>query len=176
MGSEPPATGTRFHGLAFQSLFRAAVVFDEGSSPKPIYGVASMRNVKKWADNEFWGLGFEWDPQWLLTPEQTELQGNLIDICAKVLRSNAVESDKKLLFPGKSFEALSSFGFVGLIVPRWWGGWGQDPTAAAMVVETIARYGCASTAMCYTMHLGAVAACMLRNHGNAAIERLMRRL
>ena len=30
--------------------------------------------------------------------------------------------------------------------------------------------------MCHTVHLGAVAACMLRNHGNAAVERLMRRL
>ncbi|MCI0418209.1 MAG: acyl-CoA dehydrogenase [Acidobacteria bacterium] len=45
-----------------------------------------------------------------------------------------------------------------------------------MVVETIARYGCPSTAMCYTMHLGAVAAAMLRSHGNSTIEKLMKRL
>jgi alkylation response protein AidB-like acyl-CoA dehydrogenase len=31
-----------------------------------------------------------------------------------------------------------------------------------MVCETIARYGCASTAMCYVMHMGAVNAIMLR--------------
>lgn len=31
-----------------------------------------------------------------------------------------------------------------------------------MVCETLARYGCASTAMCYVMHIGAVATIMLR--------------
>jgi alkylation response protein AidB-like acyl-CoA dehydrogenase len=129
-----------------------------------------------WGKDEFWGLGYEWDPQWLLRPGQVELQTRLIDLCSSTLRDNAVESDRKLLFPRKNFEALAKLGLLGLIVPEEWGGLGQDHTAAAMVVETIARYGCASTAMCYTMHLGAVAACMLRNHGNAAVERLMRRL
>jgi alkylation response protein AidB-like acyl-CoA dehydrogenase len=138
--------------------------------------MALMGNGKRWGKDEFWGLGYEWDPQWLLTPEQVELQTRLIGLCASTLRDNAVESDRKLLFPRKNFEALAKLGLLGLIVPEEWGGLGQDHTAAAMVVETIARYGCASTAMCYTMHLGAVAACMLRNHGNAAVERLMRRL
>ena len=34
--------------------------------------------------------------------------------------------------------------------------------AFAMVCETLSRYGCASTAMCYVMHIGAVATIMLR--------------
>jgi len=131
---------------------------------------------KQWGTDEFWGLGYEWDPQWLFTPEQTKLQGRLIDLCASTLRDNAVESDTKLLFPRKNFEALADLGLLGLIVPKKWGGLGQDHTAAAMVVETIARYGCASTAMCYTMHLAAVAACMFRSHDNVAIEKLMRQL
>jgi alkylation response protein AidB-like acyl-CoA dehydrogenase len=135
-----------------------------------------MGQGKKWGEEEFWGLGYEWDPQWLLTPEQMELQGRLIDLCAATLRDNAVESDRKLLFPRKNFEALAKLGLLGLTVPKEWGGLGQDHTCAAMVVETIARYGCASTAMCYTMHLGAVAACMFRSHENAAIEKLMRQL
>jgi alkylation response protein AidB-like acyl-CoA dehydrogenase len=135
-----------------------------------------MSEAKKWSGDEFWGLGFEWDPQWLLTPEQIELQAKLIALCANTLRENAVESDRKLLFPRKNFEALAKLGLLGLTVPKEWGGLGQDHTGAAMVVETIARYGCPSTAMCYTMHLGAVAACLLRGHGNAAIEKLMSRL
>ena len=39
---------------------------------------------------------------------------------------------------------------------------GENHIAFSMTCETIARYGCASTAMCYVMHMGAVAALMLR--------------
>ncbi|MFP6740633.1 MAG: acyl-CoA dehydrogenase family protein [Alphaproteobacteria bacterium] len=133
-------------------------------------------DVKKWGDEDFWGVGYEWDPQWLLTPAQQELQVKLIDLCRTTLRDNAVESDKKLIFPRKNFEALATLGLLGLLVPKEWGGLGENHTCAAMVTETIARYGCASTAMCYTMHQGAVAAGMLRAHGNPALETIMKRL
>jgi alkylation response protein AidB-like acyl-CoA dehydrogenase len=65
---------------------------------------------------------------------------------------------------------------LGLLVPKEWGGRGENHTCAAMVVETIARYGCASTAMCYVMHTGAVAAAMLRAYGNPTLQNLMKRL
>ena len=47
-------------------------------------------------------------------------------------------------------------------MPTEYGGLGQDHVAFAMTCETIARYGCASTAMCYVMHMGAVNTIMLR--------------
>ncbi|HSD35810.1 MAG TPA: acyl-CoA dehydrogenase family protein [Alphaproteobacteria bacterium] len=131
---------------------------------------------KRWGSDEFWGLGYEFDPQWLLTPRQVELQEKLIELSRTTLRENAVESDRKLIFPRKNFEALAKNGLLGLLVPKEWGGLGEDHTCAAMVVETIARYGCASTAMCYTMHTGAVAAAMLRAHGNPTLQELMKRL
>lgn len=43
--------------------------------------------------------------------------------------------------------ALASLGLLGLIVPKELGGRGQNHRCSAMVVETIARYGCPSTAM-----------------------------
>ena len=132
--------------------------------------------TKQWGKDDFWGLGFEWDPQWLLTPAQKKLQGKLIELCRTTLRDNAVESDRKLIFPRKNFEALASLGLLGLIVPKKWGGMEENHVCAAMVVETIARYGCASTAMCYTMHIGAVAAAMFRGHGNKTIQAIMKRL
>lgn len=46
-------------------------------------------------------------------------------------------------------DALASLGLLGLIVPKEFGGLGQNHVCAAMVVETIARYGCSSTAMVY---------------------------
>jgi alkylation response protein AidB-like acyl-CoA dehydrogenase len=135
-----------------------------------------MNNKKMWGSEEFWGLGHQWDPQWLLTPRQKELQTKLIGVCQSTLRENAIESDKKLLYPRKNFQVLAQLGMLGLLVPQEWGGLGENHACAAMVVETIARYGCPSTAMCYTMHIGAVAAAMLRCHDNPTIQSLMKRL
>ena len=69
-----------------------------------------MTDVKMWGSEEFWGLGYDYDPQWLLTPAQKEIQTKLIDLCRTTLRENAVESDRRLLFPRKNFEAMASLG------------------------------------------------------------------
>jgi alkylation response protein AidB-like acyl-CoA dehydrogenase len=135
-----------------------------------------MFGEKMWGAEPFWGLGAEWDPQWLLTDSQKKLQADLIELCRTTLRENAVESDKKLLFPRKNFQALAKLGLLGLIAPKELGGMGESHVCAAMVVETIARYGCASTAMCYTMHLGAVAAAALRYHDSAPLRDILSRL
>jgi alkylation response protein AidB-like acyl-CoA dehydrogenase len=135
-----------------------------------------MFGEKTWGGEPFWGLGFEWDPQWLLTDRQKKLQADLIELCRTTLRENAVESDKKLLFPRKNFQAMAKLGLLGLVAPRELGGMGENHVCAAMVVETIARYGCASTAMCYTMHLGAVAAACLRHHDSAPLRDILSRL
>jgi hypothetical protein len=60
-----------------------------------------------WGAEEFWRLGFEFDPQWLLTPAQQALQAKLIELCQTTLRDNAVERDKNLIFPRMNFEALA---------------------------------------------------------------------
>jgi alkylation response protein AidB-like acyl-CoA dehydrogenase len=131
---------------------------------------------KKWGKDEFWGLGFEWDPQWILNDRQKKLQETLISLCEQEMRANAVESDKKLLYPRKNFQLLAKHGFLGLLVPKDLGGMGENHVSAAMAVETIARYGCPSTAMCYTMHLGAVAAALFRHHNSRPIQDIMRRI
>ena len=135
-----------------------------------------MNAVKKWGNEPFWGLGSEYDPQWVLTDRQRELQQRIIDLCQKEMRANAIESDRNLLFPRKNFKILAAEGLLGLLVPKELGGMGESHTCAAMVVETIARYGCPSTAMCYTMHAGAVAAAALRHHGNPTIQDIFRRI
>ena len=124
----------------------------------------------------FNGLSEDFDPQWLLTPAQKALQAKLMDLCAKVLRPNAIASDRDLIYPRENFEALASLGLLGLLVPTSLGGLGESHTCAAMVVETIARYGCPSTAMCYTMHLGAVAALLFRAHSSPELQALLKRL
>jgi alkylation response protein AidB-like acyl-CoA dehydrogenase len=117
---------------------------------------------KMWGAEPFWGLGYEWDPDWVYTDRQKELRAQLIELCEKELRANAKRSDDELLFPRRNLELLGEHGFLALTVPEEYGGLGENHVAFSMTVETIARYGCASTAMCYVMHIGAVAALMLR--------------
>ncbi|MEZ5923415.1 MAG: acyl-CoA dehydrogenase family protein [Hyphomicrobiaceae bacterium] len=135
-----------------------------------------MNAAKMWGSEPFWGLGYEFDPQWLLSDSQKALQSKLIDLCQKEMRANAVESDRNLLFPRKNFQLLAKHGLLGLLVPKELGGMGENHVCAAMVAETIARYGCPSTAMCYTMHLGAVAAAAFRYHDNPVIQDIFRRI
>src|SRR5215472_7267553 len=115
-----------------------------------------------WGSEPYWGLGYDWDPDWLLTDRQKELRSLLIELCEQEMRENAKRSDDELKFPRRNLELLGEHGFLALTVPEEYGGLGQDHVAYSMVCETIARYGCASTAMCYVMHIGAVNAIMLR--------------
>ena len=117
---------------------------------------------KMWGAEPFWGLGYEWDPDWILTDRQKQLRATLIDLCEKELRANAKRSDDELLYPRRNLELLGERGFLALTVPEEYGGLGENHVAFAMTCETIARYGCASTAICYVMHVAAVAAIMLR--------------
>ena len=117
---------------------------------------------KMWGPEPFWGLGYEWDPDWVYTDRQKELRAQLIDLCEQELRANAKRSDDELLYPRRNLEILGEHGFLGLTVPEEYGGLGENHVGFGMACETIARYGCASTAMCYVMHIGAVMAIMYR--------------
>jgi alkylation response protein AidB-like acyl-CoA dehydrogenase len=117
---------------------------------------------KTWGGEPFWGLGYDWDPDWFLTERQKELRAKLIELCEQEMRANAKRSDDELLYPRRNFEILAENGFLALTVPEEYGGLGENHVAFTMVCETLARYGCASTAMCYVMHMGAVATIMLR--------------
>ena len=117
---------------------------------------------KAWGDEPFWGLGYDWDPDWVLTDRQKELRSTLTELCQQEMRANAKRFDDGLEFPRRNLEILGEHGFLALTVPEEYGGLGENHVAYGMVCETIARYGCASTAMCYVMHIGAVNCIMLR--------------
>jgi alkylation response protein AidB-like acyl-CoA dehydrogenase len=97
-----------------------------------------------------------------LTDRQRELRDIIIELSHKEMRANAKRFDDTLEYPRRNLELLGEHGFLALTVPTEYGGLGEDHLSYAMVCETIARYGCASTAMCYVMHMGAVNAIMLR--------------
>ena len=67
---------------------------------------------KMWGAEPFWGLGYEWDPDWVLTDRQKELRATLIELCEKELRANAKRSDDELLYPRRNLELLGEHGFL----------------------------------------------------------------
>src|SRR5579871_6132478 len=107
-----------------------------------------MAETVKWGGEPYTGLTREFDPEWLLTPRQLELRQRLIDICHDVIRPEAARNDAELRFPRKSLEALGPDGFLGLMLPEEWGGLAQNHLFYNVVVETLARFGDASCAMC----------------------------
>src|SRR3984957_5970673 len=109
---------------------------------------------KMWSGEPFWGLGYEWDPERVLTDRQRELRDLLIELSEKEMRANAKTSDDNLEYPRKNLELLGKHGFLALTVPTEYGGLGEDHVAFHMTCETIA--------MCYLMHMAAVNTLMLR--------------
>jgi hypothetical protein len=38
---------------------------------------------KLWGGEPFWGLSYDWDPDWVLTERQQELRAQLIELCER---------------------------------------------------------------------------------------------
>jgi alkylation response protein AidB-like acyl-CoA dehydrogenase len=94
------------------------------------------------------GLDPMFDPEFFLDDEQRGLLKQLIEICETQIRPLADHNDRTSTFPRKSLEALGPF-------------LGQGHRMLVATTEAIARYGDASCAMCYTMHIGATEALRL---------------
>ncbi|XP_042888985.1 uncharacterized protein LOC122264253 [Penaeus japonicus] len=135
-----------------------------------------MSQAKKWGRGEYWGLSSDYDPDWVLTEKQKQLRADLMELCRKKIRPHAIHCDRTYTFPRESLNAMAELGLLGLIVPKEFGGLGENHVCSTMVCETIARYGCPSTAMVYTMHLGAVSTLLFRYHNNPKAQDLLRRL
>ncbi|WP_373503602.1 acyl-CoA dehydrogenase family protein [Aestuariivirga sp.] len=132
--------------------------------------------TKPWGADSYFGLDEEFDPQWFLSDEQKGLQQRLIKVCHDVLRPNAIEADRNNTYPRENIKALADLGLLGIIAPRKYGCRGENTVGTLMVAETIARYGCPSTALIYMMHMVALAGLVFRAKGNPEIEALLPRI
>jgi alkylation response protein AidB-like acyl-CoA dehydrogenase len=132
--------------------------------------------AKRWGDEPYYGLDDEFDPQWFLTDTQRELQRELIEVCRTVLRPTAIACDRDNTYPRASVDALADLGLLAMIAPKKYGCRGENHVGTLMVAETIARYGCPSTALIFMMHMVAVAGLVYRAHGNDEIRRLLPRI
>ena len=90
-----------------------------------------------------------------LTADQGAWKTKARKIAESVLASGAAEVDCLGRFPKESLRALGAAGFFGLTCTKELGGAGADILTAALVIEELAQ-GCASTAMCFHMHLSTV--------------------
>lgn len=71
------------------------------------------------------------------------------------LAPNAEEIDRNGRFPRENIQAMAKAGLMAIPVSEERGGPGGSIFSTILVIEELAR-GCASTAMCYTMHMSAV--------------------
>lgn len=65
-------------------------------------------------------------------------------------------TDEEGRFPQEAYEALKKEGFMGLLIPKEYGGLGGGNFEHAQVCYNLARF-CATTALCYMMHNTATA-------------------
>ncbi|MEI2376326.1 acyl-CoA dehydrogenase family protein [Priestia megaterium] len=73
----------------------------------------------------------------------------------EVIRPNAALTDEEGIFPRENLEALIKAGWGNILVPKAYNGLELDHVAFAIVAEEIAK-ACASTALVYVMHVGAI--------------------
>lgn len=74
-----------------------------------------------------------------------------IDELVAVLTAHAADVDTQARFPVEGLAALRASGHLGLLVPREYGGQGQDLADLVRVAHRLAG-GCLSTAMTWAMH------------------------
>lgn len=92
-----------------------------------------------------------------LTSDQEAVVRRARELAEERLRPQAEAVDAEAAYPRASMEALAQAGFWGLTLPAEYGGMGQNLRVMCAVLDELAQR-CASTAMCYLMHLCGVAA------------------
>jgi alkylation response protein AidB-like acyl-CoA dehydrogenase len=92
-----------------------------------------------------------------LKPEDIDFQSRAAILASRELAEYAADVDINARFPSESVGALAREGFLGLCVPKEFGGSGQGPRVFAAVAEELAQ-GCCSTAMIFVMHVSAAQA------------------
>lgn len=88
-------------------------------------------------------------------PPLTDAQRALVERAEALARerfaARAARYDAESTFPVENYADLREAGFLGLTVPRAWGGLEADPVAYAHALCAIAR-GCAATGLTFNMH------------------------
>lgn len=87
-----------------------------------------------------------------LSTEQGRLRRTAQRLARETLAPDAARIDREGVFPRENLRAIAAEGLLALSLPREHGGGGAGVQTVSLVIEELAR-GCASTAMCYNMHM-----------------------
>ena len=84
--------------------------------------------------------------------KQHEMARNLFrEFAEKEVKPRAIAVDETEIFPRDTVEKMAKYGFMGITVPKEYGGQGCDPLTYAMCVEELAKV-CGTTAVIVSAH------------------------
>jgi len=86
-----------------------------------------------------------------LTRQQRIAQRIARRVAQSELAPRAQERDEQMAFPTDSLQRLADLGFMGISIPREWGGCGLDSVSYVLIIEELAC-ACASTAIIVSVH------------------------
>lgn len=105
-----------------------------------------------------------------LTAEQQDLRARARDTAERVFRPRAAEVDRSEAYPWDNVAALCDAGFMGMTIPREFGGQGRSYLDTVLVIEEMARCCATMGRITVEANMGAVGAVMA--YGSDAQKRL----
>ena len=95
-----------------------------------------------------------------LSAIQKQLQANAREFAKKEIAPRAAEVDRSEKYPWKNIELLTNQGFMGMTIPKEYGGPGRNFLEANLVVEEMAAYCGPTGRIAVEANMGAISAVM----------------
>lgn len=95
-----------------------------------------------------------------LTPAQLELQRTAREMAATVMAPRAAETDRTEQYPWEVIAAMRDAGYMGMTIPKEYGGKGASYLDAVLVIEAFSRVCAASGRIAVESNMGAIGAIM----------------
>ncbi len=105
-----------------------------------------------------------------LTEEQQAIRAQVQALCANFPDEYWRERDESGEFPWEFYEAIAGGGWLGITIPKEYGGAGLGITEAALVLQTVGESG-GGTQACSAIHLGIFGLEPLVRYGTEAAKR-----
>ena len=97
---------------------------------------------------------------WDLSPAQRDLQARAEALAEARMAPRAAEIDRTEEYPWDHVQALTEAGFMGMTIPRQWGGQGASYHDAVLVIEAMAQHCGVAGRIVVEANMGAIGAIM----------------
>ena len=105
-----------------------------------------------------------------LSPDQQDLQQRARDLARGVFAKRAAEIDRTEQYPWDNAKALNEAGFMGMTIPREYGGQGRSFLDAVLVIEQMAQVCGVTARIVVESNMGAISTVM--RYGTEAQKRM----